>query len=691
MADFLATFNPGLGTPAPPSDGEINSVGDLQSRLSAAFQANTTSTKVKHVSLTLELRSTARFTIAFSDGDNRALEGSGTTDASPDGLRTSDGRAHDSAGQATRVVSVNETFKNHSDDLVLQRSVVKHILGALSPADTSTWIQIDDSTGSQVSTSTYICKDSLQHWIRQTATNPPHAIFGESSLQGLDPMLMNRPAFDCRGCVRISFNRSSRSITVKYDHTLLHKTVKQLSELFPPPRPQLGPGAQKLLEQKTPKKFTLEGKEKVPNSEKKKKTSSTKRRSGASHENGQQPKKHRKKQAELSAAEGHDVSPDYHDPSQAIAPSWREQPAYHQSTEGQGDGSQNDDDYPSGYVDGSEGAQRGSSGNQHVPQNGSASTVLPFNISPNEAARRLDAARELLRGAGVNLDSLSTEQMHVLSNQAPDLQKDTILNINFGAEQLQVIHPQNTDSSRDVNLLNVPSTQAQILQTVSGFPGPIIIIRGLSPQSAVDLNGGTGRAPSASGSKAKGSLRSKHGLGKSRHACSECKSCKTKVRYSLLKVFLPLHTNLGKCPREKPACSNCQSSGRRCQYPPSKPRSKEPNTIVVGSEEDEADKGDDDQQGRTMEPRHNPQLQQPAPYVDHQQPEDVSYLQRPITRILSSCPEQPALGSRPQDPSYPQSGTGLSMPLPDISTMSHQFFSINPRPCNTTGTDKSSY
>lgn len=185
MADFLATFNFAAETQAPPSDREVNSVEDLQSRLVVALQAKTTPTRAEHVSLALELRSTARFTIALSDGDNRALEGLDTIDPSLGGLSSSQ-------GGATRTVTANETLMNQSDNPVLQRSVAKVILGAVSATDASTWMLRDLTRGSQGWTFTYICKDSHQHWNSQTAKNPPQAIIGEYSLQDPDPVLMGK-------------------------------------------------------------------------------------------------------------------------------------------------------------------------------------------------------------------------------------------------------------------------------------------------------------------------------------------------------------------------------------------------------------------------------------------------------------------------------------------------------------------
>jgi len=579
-------------------------------------------------------------------------DGLDTVDPSLGGLSSSG--ATDGAGQATRVVLANETLMNQSDNPVLQRSVAKYILGAVSAADASTWMLRDLSRGSHGWTFTYICKDSHQYWYRQTAKNPSQAVIGEYSLQEPDPVLMARPAFDCRGCALVSFNRSSRSITVKYDHTLLHKTVGQLSELFPPPQRQLGPGAQKILQQKTPKKSTSEQKEKGPASEKKSRAPSKKRQSQAGDETGQQPKKRRrkKKQDDVSA-EGH---ADHQGPSQAMAPSWPEQPAHHQLLQSPG---QSYGEYSSGNANDSAAAQHDPSGKPLAPQNGSAPTLLPLNVSADEAARRQTVAGKLLSDAGVNPDSLSTEQMNIFSNQGPDLQKDSIAMLaKYGAERLHIIHPQNNDKSKSTDSTSASSAAAQTAQTAPSASG-LTTTKELSLQSGADVSEVTNGVSMASGSKGKGSSRSKRGLGKSRHACSECKSRKT------------------KCPKERPVCSECQSSRRHCQYPPPKPRSRKSAALVVEDEEDDEDADDDDDDDddndRTMEPEHNPQPEHPAPSLDHQLPaEDVAYPQMPVAGMLTPYTEQPAAGSHTQDPSYFQSESGLSMPPPDMNTMSHQ-------------------
>ncbi|EMR63451.1 putative c6 finger domain-containing protein [Eutypa lata UCREL1] len=78
--------------------------------------------------------------------------------------------------QATRTVAASETIQNQpSDDPVLQKAVAKHIISKIT-----------------------------------------------------------RPAFDCRGSLSVAFSKTRRGVIVKYDHTLLHKTVGQLVELLAP-------------------------------------------------------------------------------------------------------------------------------------------------------------------------------------------------------------------------------------------------------------------------------------------------------------------------------------------------------------------------------------------------------------------------------------------------------------------------
>lgn len=345
-----------------------------------------------------------------------------------------------------------------------------------------------------------------------------------------------RPAFDCRGCAVITFDRSSRAITVKYDHTLLHKTVGELSALYPQPVRQLGPGALKLQQQKTPKKPAAEKKERRPASEKKKRESgqSKKREPKSLDENGQ-PQKRRKKnngesQAQSSVPEGPMIPPDYPHTSQDNAPSWPERPSTHQAEAvHQSDSAQSSHSYPPGLVNDSGTAK------QPTPQSGPASAVLPFNVSADEAARRMTIARKLLSDAGVNPDSLSPEQMNIFANQSPDLQKDSIAMLaRYGAERLQIIHPSNRDKA-SAEPASASTSQAQSTTSANLSATPTTT-KELSLQTESDPSLGKGGASIKHSAKIAATTpnstpsRGKRGMGKSRLACFECKRRKVKVR-----------------------------------------------------------------------------------------------------------------------------------------------------------------
>lgn len=150
------------------------------------------------------------------------------------------------------------------------------------------------------------------------------------------------------------------------------------------------------------------------------------------------------------------------------------------------------------------------------PHQPSAAASFPLNLSPEEAARRRDAATKLLADAGVDPESLSTEQFNIFANQSPDLQKESLSMLaKYGAERLRIVHPSNRDSSASV----APSSTATPMQTThAAAPGPMTTTE-LVP-----------RAPGAEDKTegaAKGPKRRK--MGKSRNACFHCKSRKVKV------------------------------------------------------------------------------------------------------------------------------------------------------------------
>lgn len=201
MADFLSSFGLGADSSGPVASGLCNSVDELALQLrDALFPANKTSeTKVEHVALTLELRNTVQFHLSLSESENEALEGLNNVDPSLGGVRSASLSVDPAGGQgqATRVVAANETLMKQPDNPVLQRTVAKHILGAVSAIDGRNWTIRDLSRGQQGWTFTYICRDSLQHWTRHNAKNPSRAIICEYSQREPDSNLMSTNAYLC--------------------------------------------------------------------------------------------------------------------------------------------------------------------------------------------------------------------------------------------------------------------------------------------------------------------------------------------------------------------------------------------------------------------------------------------------------------------------------------------------------------
>ncbi|KAM0419522.1 hypothetical protein ACHAPD_003084 [Fusarium lateritium] len=521
MADFLASLGfGGAQTTTVSNNSQCDSVEQLQNQLRGILDAKVTSTRAEHVAITTELRATVRFQLTVSELENGAHNNPNNLNTSMEGVQSTGVNGDQDAGQPPRVVFANDTIMNQpQDDPALQRSVANHIISTISSADRSIWIVQVVSRGAQGWTLTYLCKDSFQHWSRQTAKNPSKTIVGEFSQREPDPTLHTRPAFDCRGSIVIAFNRSTRSITIKYDHTPLHKTVAELAAYFKPPPRQLGPGAQKLQEQqqkakeKTPKK---------PRGEKKDRKERKKRDSvKAQHENGN-PRKRKKKNNDASQSETTDgpiIPPDY---PGAPAVNGQTNLAYINGGQAPDENGQQDfNDYPQELMGDAPGATNGTGSQQTGGQPGSV--TFPVNVSAAEATRRREAATAMLSNAGVDPTTLSPEQFGIFSNQAPELQRESLnMLVKYGAERLRIVHPGNREGSAQASASTAQSTQSS--------NGPRTI-KELVPQSGAQGSPNTdseAQAVSQTPDDTSSPKRKARKTGKLRTACCPCKGRKTK-------------------------------------------------------------------------------------------------------------------------------------------------------------------
>ncbi|CAH0021899.1 unnamed protein product [Clonostachys rhizophaga] len=626
MADFLASFNFGQAVPTAADDSACHSIDDIQAHLRNTFEAKVTPTRAEHISLSLELRGSSSITLPQIENDS--LDGASE--------RPVEGQPE----RPMRVVSVNDALARQTDDPLLQRTIAKHILRAVGDVDNSNWIVRDMSRASQGWSFTYICKGSHQFWNRQNTKNPPASLIGEFSLREPDPVLIGRPAFDCRGSVLVAFERSSRSITIRYEHTPIHRTVAQLKELYPPPARELGAGAQRQLQQKTPvksKKSRNKSNESTEQGEgqsrpKKKRKADT----GEEGEAGSRPKKPRKRKKN----QAEDVAPQQlqqelaHDPGQETSQGQSNmEPATNVGLPSQ----------PS---------------NQPQP----SSHLHPVNVDAAEATRRLAHATKLLEDAGIDPNTLSSDQMHIFSNQLPELQRDSLALLSkYGAQHIVIVPPKDkpgaaprSQSSTPVQTQQAPppaaatTTQAATKDARAGATAK----DGAQPSSEQALLEAAASALStvAQSSKKKG----KRPLGKSRLACSCCKNRKV------------------KCPKERPICSECQTHSLVCEYPPTKPRKQKTlsEPVVIDDDEGDDEEGEEEEQEEEAPDEDEDQstyytgvTQQPSnSHAVHTEEQDTSYSQMPVADMLRPIAQHNASETYPAQTTYYQPTTVAAEP-----------------------------
>lgn len=177
-------------------------------------------------------------------------------------------------------------------------------------------------------------------------------------------------------------------ITVKLEHTPMHKTVAELAEIFkPPPPPTRANNAAQKDRQSNKRKATADN-------------------GGENGEEGAE-KKRKKKTANADDPTAADQTPKAKKP-RTLKPKKK------------GDAAQ-------------------------VTENAPDDAML--NLSPSEAARRRDEATRKLSESGIDPATLSKEQFDIFANQSPELQNESLaMLIKYGAERLRIVHP-NKDSA----------------------------------------------------------------------------------------------------------------------------------------------------------------------------------------------------------------------------------------------------
>ncbi|KAK9436838.1 Zn(2)-C6 fungal-type DNA-binding domain protein [Metarhizium brunneum] len=616
MADFLASFNFGTDNEVAPNDGACASLDHLQGRLRALIEAKTTATRAEHVNTTVDVAGTAEFAVDLTQGDKDNMN---NVDPLLSGGAEDTDRRHE--GQ-THVYTAMDVLRDQpSQAPVVQKAVAEQIARAAGVEDKSVWVLHSFDSAAHGWDFTFICEQSVQHWKAQNEGKTKD-IVGEYTKKEPDPVLMSRPAFDCRGRLLITFSRKARTISVKYNHTIMHKSVADLTELFKPP-PMIGP--------QKPDKKTLAKAAKLAQEE----AAKVRRKKNTEHQRGQdgEPKGQRRRRNKKAAGE-----------TQQAHLSLVEQAAQaldhaDMSRLGEAVAAMNNDD------DG-HGSAVGWGTN---PSAGSAIKPLSLNVTPEEAARRKDVATKLLTEAGVSPDSLSTDQLNIFANQAPELQKESLnMLVTYGAQRLQIIHPSNKESS-------APVPQSDVSPSGEGAASGA---RTTTTELVLEDSTPKGKRK-----------RSSRLLGKSRLSCFTCK--KRRVR----------------CPRERPTCSECQDSQVECHYPPQPSRKPKQKSDALATDDADADaeadddnvEGEADETVMTEANANDTSMtetnantgQQEAPQDDNDFSSDpgapYSYPQIPGPDLVRDSAHDLAhsFHQQPTQAPYFQSASGLALPQPD--------------------------
>ncbi|KAG6166959.1 hypothetical protein E4U11_007664 [Claviceps purpurea] len=671
MADFLASFNFGAQNDLRQDDGACLSVAELEERLRNTIREKKTEVRAERINNVFNIAGTVEFTI---NATQTQTPNNGPVAIDPM-LRGAEPMDVDMDNQAqSRIYTALSILRSQpSSNPSVQQAVATQIVAAASAADSSSWILHHTELTTIGWTFTYLCEGSTTVWNMRNQRKV-RVIVGDFSKRDPNPLLMSRPAFDCKGRLIISFPRKERKIIVRYDHMPLHMTVADHMEFTKPP-PMIGP-------QKPSKAILIEA-----NRQAQKEAASAKRRASrlakkqeameaqeAAIRDGiaspEKPRKERQSKdieaAEVSLVDQASPAMDDADVIQlqqaisheeeqvenAIAPavSPTERPV-------------------------SEALIPNVTPEEEQVENAIAPVVTPtqpppskgliLNVTPEEAERRMDVALKMLAEAEIDSATLSADQLTIFANQAPNLQKESLnMLITYGAERLQIIHPNDREA--------LPSA-----------PPPA------AAPSVGDANEQNGTATTTQNSvRASETItrKRKRSLGKSRLSCLPCKSRKT------------------KCPKDRPACMVCQAAGHVCEYPPhpSSKRTFKSNAIVdesadvdmdadarvekqqaddeqvpvhaagaaqthVENEDNEYEHGDDNDHD-PLQQDFVQEEQAEQPDVDHYPTEQyTSFPSAPINDFFSDMPNESVHGVYERPPSLPyyQSASEQSLPQPD--------------------------
>jgi len=181
----------GVAVGAAEPNGTCASIIDLQDRLRVEFASKVADTSAHHIAQVFEVRPNVIFHIPVTENENEALENAAAVDPLLGGARSSAvPPSVTNSGHPVRRINALDALTNQpTDDNVLQKSVAKHIISAVSEVDQGSWVIRTIARTDQGWAFTYICKDSVQAWTRQTAkTSAKLPIGAWTGKDGQDPV-----------------------------------------------------------------------------------------------------------------------------------------------------------------------------------------------------------------------------------------------------------------------------------------------------------------------------------------------------------------------------------------------------------------------------------------------------------------------------------------------------------------------
>lgn len=345
-------------------------------------------------------------------------------------------------------------------------------------------------------------------------------------------------------------------------------------------------------------------------------------------------------------------------------------------------GHQGFNDYPQGLMGDASGATNGTGYQQAGGPPGSV--TFPVNVSAAEAARRREAATAMLNNAGVDPTTLSPEQFGIFSNQAPELQRESLnMLVNYGAERLRIVHPSNREGSAQASASTAQSSQSST--------GPRTT-KELVPQSGAHDSPNTdfeAQAASQTADDTSSPKRKVRKMGKSRTACFPCKARETKVS-ALSSTAVYRRANIKKCPRERPTCTECSNHGTACEYAPQKPRNRGKKTkkseeIDIDDDEEEEEEEEEEQQEDAEDAEDVEAEGDEEEDDDDEQAasQDYSHPQMNIGNMVTNT-DATTQDSHATQSNYYQSTSSLAMPQANP-------YPNNPQPLTTAASQRNNY